>query len=151
MKKPIIIVEKDNNLKLLYQTILKELKLKNPFLFFECANDALNYVSKTIEKPLLIISNNNLTRMKGLDLKRKLMKCPVLSQLAIPFILVDDKPSREIINQAHKLGIDGFFDRDTSYEDLKFNFQTILARYLEQPAAQNWNSSAQPEQVFQYQ
>ncbi|MGZ3899219.1 MAG: response regulator [Bacteroidia bacterium] len=151
MKNSIIIVEKDRSLKLLYQTILKDLKLKNQFVFFECANEALNHISKAIEKPFLIISNYDLPRMKGLDLKKKLVNNPALRQLVIPFILIGDKPSREIINRAHELGIDGFFDRNTNYDNLKFNFKTIIDNYLEQPAPDIWLTPKQPTHIFQYQ
>lgn len=128
---PVIIVEKDRTLKLLYQTILKDIKVMNQLLFFETAYEALFYLKKAAEDPSLIICNAALTRMNGLDMKQKINNSAYLKSKSTPFILFSESASGTLMNRAFELGINGLFTRATNYEDLKYNFSAIVNYWSE--------------------
>lgn len=135
---PVIIVEKDITLKLLYQTILKDIKVRNQLLFFETANEALFYLKNASEDPFLIICNTVLPRMSGLDLKRKINNSAYLKTKSTPFILFSESASRTLMNRAFELGINGLFTKATNYEDLKYNFSAIVNYWSESLEYNHW-------------
>jgi DNA-binding NtrC family response regulator len=123
---PIIIVENNRAFKLLYRAIFNELKLNNQVLFFSTTTEALQYISTTLEKPLLIVCNQELPRAKGLTLKEKINENKALKSKNIPFVLFTERATREEVNQAYQLGVAGFFEKNTDFEHLKYNFETIM-------------------------
>lgn len=123
---PIIIVEDDSDDSELLKDIFEELKVPNIVRFFNSCVVALDYLITTLEKPFLIISDINLPAMSGLDLLKKINENEKLRNKSVPFIFLSTTSSNEIIQQAYRMPVHGFFVKPTSVDEQKKMMQMIL-------------------------
>jgi response regulator RpfG family c-di-GMP phosphodiesterase len=124
-KTPVIIVEHDRALRVLYRTALTSLKIMNPLLFFDNGNDLLRCADNLTETPCMILSNASLPRMRGWELKAKLNELDN-SASAAPFVLLCESCSAGDQAYARMMGVDIILTENDNYEQLKLNFEQML-------------------------
>lgn len=73
-------------------------------------------------KPDLILLDINLSKLNGLDLAEKIKKC--WPEIKIAMVSMYSKPS--LIKRAKKLGLEGYFLKNTDINDLKTGVRKIL-------------------------
>ncbi|MEX2232279.1 MAG: response regulator, partial [Cyclobacteriaceae bacterium] len=88
MKKsgPIIVIEDDLEDQQLLDEIFKNLKFPNRVIFFSDGNDALKYLDTTEEQPFLILSDINMPKMDGFEVRNKIWTNEKLSLKCIPYL-----------------------------------------------------------------
>ncbi|MGZ5255600.1 MAG: response regulator, partial [Flavitalea sp.] len=85
---PIIIAEDDVDDQQIMVEVFESLSIKNPIRFFTDGQDVLEYLLTTKEKPFIIISDVNLVRMNGLELRRRITADEKLRRKSIPFVFL---------------------------------------------------------------
>lgn len=122
---PIIVVEHDRALRVMYRTILTNLKIKNQLLFFDSGTELLDFCKKDYETPLFILSNARLPRMKGSDLKKKIdaLNCKLS---CVPFVLLCESCTEDEVNAAKALGVDHVISGNDHYETLKQQMEELV-------------------------
>lgn len=123
---PIIIVEDDSDDSELLKDVFEELKVPNILRFFNSCLLAMDYLLTTLEKPFLIISDINLPAMSGLDFLKKIHENEHLKKKSIPFIFLSTTSNNEIIQQAYRMPVHGFFVKPTSVEEQKQMVKMIV-------------------------
>jgi CheY-like chemotaxis protein len=123
---PIIIIEDDADDQELLNEIFRELQVPNFIRFFNSCMNALDYLVTTIERPFLIISDINLPAMTGLELCRKITQNESLKVKAIPFVFLTTTSDQNVITEAYKMFVQGFFVKPTSIKELKEMMKMIV-------------------------
>ena len=114
---PIIIVDADNGSREFYADVIKTIDVRNEIRFFESAPLALDYLFTTSEKPFIILAEVNLPGMSGIELKKTINQDDFLRDKTIPFVFISSDTSAEVVRKAHKLNVQGYFEkpRDPAY------------------------------------
>ncbi len=126
-KGPIIIIEDDEDDRLVLKDAFEELGIENHLLFFEDCEVAYRYLLSTRERPFLIICDINLPRMNGLELKQKIDSTDWLKRKSIPFVFLSTSDSPSTIEKAYyNATIQGYFQKSDSMRELKEKLKLIL-------------------------
>ena len=124
---PIIIIEDDRDDQEILQDAFREIKVDNKLIFFGRAQDAIDYLLTTADKPLIIISDVNLPGKNGLEFKKQIDNDPFLRKKSIPFIFLTTYIDRRAVDKAYQeMTIQGFFKKADRYEELKEQLSLIV-------------------------
>ena len=134
---PIYIVEDDADDEDIIQDAFNDLGITNPLKFFVTAEGVLNQLKKEEEVPFIIISDINLPKMDGFELRRKILEESSLADKSIPFIFWSTSASEAQIKRAYDLSVHGFFLKGHSYGELKEIIYEMV---------HYWNDSLAPHQ-----
>jgi CheY-like chemotaxis protein len=127
---PVFIVDDDIDDSELLNDAWKELGFKNELKFFENGEDVLRYLKNETVVPFLIISEFNLPKMNGFELKRKLMDEEYTNYKSIPFVFLSTSVSQQQLQEAYQLCTNGFFIKEASFEALKQQLIDIVRYWL---------------------
>jgi response regulator RpfG family c-di-GMP phosphodiesterase len=123
----ILLIEDDHDDKDLLVDIMQELNVKNKIVWFDNCEDAYNFISETRESIYIIFSDINLPKKTGLELKSDIDRDPVLKRKSIPFIFYSTSADGNDIDEAYSnLNVQGFFKKESDYNEVKCNIKTIL-------------------------
>ena len=116
---PVFVVDSDIDDKQLIEEAWQELGLVNKLCFFNNAEDVIREIESGTEVPFLIISEMNLPKISGLELKQYLLKHQFTNFKSIPFVFITDMPSQAQVEQAYHLCTNGLFKKPDSFSKLK--------------------------------
>ncbi|WP_018614528.1 response regulator [Segetibacter koreensis] len=133
---PILIVDDDLDDQEFLQEAWKELDFTNKLIFFKTAEEVLNYLKQEKESPFLIISDVNLPKMNGFELKEKILNDTSIRYKSIPFVFFSNTATNKQIEKSYDLGSNGFFIKGQSMTEIKNTFTNIV---------NYWQKSKTPE------
>lgn len=117
---PILVMEDDPDDRYLLSTVVKELLIENPVLFFSTPAQLLTYLSTGEPDPLLIFCTANLNQDGALELKRNIDQNPRLKEKSIPFVFLSTAGRPDFIEKAYgQMSIQGLFVKPDSIEEFK--------------------------------
>lgn len=123
----IVIIEDDKDDQDVLRDVFRSLNTPYELVFFEQGNDAYNFLMSTNRKPFIIISDINLPKMNGIELKRKIDTTDYLRRKAIPFIFFTTADSRGTIDSAYEVtNLQGYFHKGLLMEEIAENIRCIL-------------------------
>ncbi|MDQ3278782.1 MAG: response regulator [Bacteroidota bacterium] len=125
-KGPIVIVEDDKDDQEIYQEAIRALGIPNEIHFFSGGKDALEYLTTTEEQPLIILSDINMPKMSGLELKKYIQDDPYLCSKGIPFVFISTNATKVSVRHAHALSVQGYFEKPSNMEDIKKMFRVLF-------------------------
>lgn len=123
---PIILVEDDQNDIEVITAAVKELGFQNPVCPFPGAQEALDYLLTTTDKPFIILCDIRMPRINGLAFRRAILDDDYLRKKSIPFVFYTGAVSLDIINEAYEMHVQGFYEKATSYTGVKEQISHIL-------------------------
>ena len=133
---PIYIVDDDKDDQDIVKDAVRELGLTNELKFFMTAEEILKELKSKKEVPFIIISDINLPRMDGFELRKKILREADITDKSIPFIFWSTTTSEAQIKKAYDLSAHGFFLKGRTYKELKDGLEEIV-RY--------WSKSLAPQ------
>jgi CheY-like chemotaxis protein len=116
---PIIIIEDDADDQEMLQTIFRKLDYENEIVFFLDSEKALEYLNQTLDVPFLILSDINMPRLNGLELKRQIHTNAELQIKCIPYLFFTTSASKKAVIDAYSMSAQGFFIKETSSAELE--------------------------------
>ncbi|HUQ66572.1 MAG TPA: response regulator [Flavitalea sp.] len=122
----IIVIEDDKEDQELFAEILQSLKIINKVLFFDNGQDALEYLEKPNIEPFLILSDINLPKLNGFELRERIFTNQELSKKCIPYIFFTTSASRESVINAYAFSAQGFFIKPTKFSELEDVITSII-------------------------
>ncbi|MBA4168342.1 MAG: response regulator [Chitinophagaceae bacterium] len=128
---PIIVIEDDNDDQQLLMEVFEELKYPNKVLFFSDGFQALAYLEKSQDKPFLILSDINLPRLNGFELRRKIHNNEALRLKCIPYLFFTTSAAHQAIIDAYSESVQGFFVKPASYAHLVRTIRRIMEYWME--------------------
>ncbi len=125
-KGPIIIIEDDVDDKEILAEIFKGLNFSNEILFFGEGQEALDYLISTDVEPFLILSDINMPKLNGIELREKVNTNEDLRLKCIPYLFFTTSSEQKYVVDAYSKSVQGFFVKPASYEALKQTIRTIV-------------------------
>ena len=123
---PIYIVDDDKDDEDLIREAFNELGIKNELRFFSSGEGVLNELNNNSTVPFVIISDVNLPRMSGFELREKVLNESSIRDKSIPFIFWTTSASEAQVKRAYDLSAHGFFLKGRTYNELKNKIQEMV-------------------------
>jgi CheY-like chemotaxis protein len=139
---PIIIIEDDMDDQVILSEIFNELSYKNKLIFFEDSILALEYLTRTDVEPFLVLSDINMPKLSGLELREKVHNNEDLRMKSIPYLFFSTSAEQKHVIDAYSRSIQGFFVKPNNYEKLKTTIVKII-EYWQECVSPNYIKNAQ--------
>ena len=128
---PIIVIEDDIDDQEILVEIFTRLNYKNELIYFRDGNEALEFLNDTLIQPFLILSDINMPKLNGLELKEKVHNNEDLRLKCIPFLFFTTTASERSVVDAYSKSVQGFFVKPDSIEQLEATIQRIVEYWQE--------------------
>lgn len=133
---PIIIIEDDADDQDLLREIFQDLNYQNKVVFFEDGQEALDYINESADPPFLILSDVNMPKLNGFELREKLKLDVRLSNKCIPYLFFSTALNQQSVIDAYSQSVQGFFVKQSSMDELRNTIRAIM-EYWRRCAAPN--------------
>jgi CheY-like chemotaxis protein len=133
---PVIIIEDDIDDQEILNEIFQKLGYSNEVIFFTDGASALDYLNKPSVLPFLILSDINLPKLNGFDLRSKLKTDADLAVKCIPYLFFSTALNQKAVIDAYSMSVQGFFVKQTSMGELEKTI-TVIMEYWKRCAAPN--------------
>ena len=127
----IIIIEDDLDDQDILTDILRDLDYKNEVIFFGDSLKALDYLTNTRVEPFLVLSDINMPKLNGMELREKVHNNEDLRMKSIPYLFFSTSAEQQHVIDAYSRSIQGFFIKPNSYEKLKGTIRKIVEYWQE--------------------
>lgn len=116
---PIVIIEDDVDDQDILINIFKELNYNNKLIFFGDSLLALEYLTITDTEPFIVLSDINMPKLNGMELREKIHNNEDLRMKSIPYIFFSTIAEQKHVIEAYSKSIQGFFVKPGNYDKLK--------------------------------
>lgn len=116
---PIIIVEDDRDDQFILEDIFEELGYNNELIFFDDGEEALQFLQDTDIEPFLLLSDINMPKLNGLELREKIYYHEDIRLKTIPLLFLTTSANHNYLMDAYSRSIQGFFIKPSNYEEIK--------------------------------
>ena len=113
-KGAIVIIEDDVEDQEILEQIFSKLNYKNEVIFFSDGHKALEHLIASKEKPFLILSDINMPKINGFELRDKIQTSDELSLKCIPYLFFTTASTNQIVIDAYSKAVQGFFVKPAS-------------------------------------
>lgn len=132
MKRPIIVVEDDEDDREFLTHVFRKLQLRRTVMMFKDGMEAFEYLStKSATEPFLVISDINMPRMNGLELRDSLQKAEHFKLKAIPFVFLTTAKARDKTIGEYLDCMQGFFTKSPVLDELTNTVRKIVEYWEE--------------------
>lgn len=128
---PIIIIEDDMDDQFILTDIFEELNYDNELIFFADSVQALEYLVNTDIEPFLVLSDINMPKLNGMELREKIHNNEDLRLKSIPYLFFSTSAEQKHVIDAYSRSIQGFFVKPANYDKLKKVIVTIVEYWQE--------------------
>ena len=128
---PIIVIEDDAEDKEILVEIFKNLDYKNSIIYFSDGEEALKYLTDTRTKPFLILSDINMPKLSGFELRQKIHTNEDLNLKCIPYLFFTTTSTQKAIIDAYSQSVQGFFVKANSVGKLENTLKRIIEYWQE--------------------
>ena len=139
---PIIIIEDDLDDQEILVDVFKELNYKNELIFFSDSLKALEFLTDTDIEPFIVLSDINMPKLSGIELREKVPNNEDLRLKSIPYLFFSTSAEQRHVIDAYSRSIQGFFVKPNSYERLKIIISKIV-EYWQECESPNYIKNAQ--------
>jgi CheY-like chemotaxis protein len=123
---PVIIVEDDDDDQFFLTQAFKHLNYENEIIFFSDAEEALEYLTITDSEPFVILSDVNMPKLSGLELRQKVHENEDLRLKYIPYLFLTTTAEQKHVIAAYSKSIQGFFIKPNSATELEKLIRHIM-------------------------
>jgi len=139
---PIIIIEDDVDDQEILNNIFKELNYDHKLIFFSDSIQALDYLTSTDIEPFLVLSDINMPKLNGMELREKIHNNEDLRMKSIPYLFFSTSAEQQHVIDAYSRSIQGFFVKPDNYNKLKSTIVKIV-EYWQECVSPNYIKNAQ--------
>ncbi len=123
---PIVVIEDDEDDQMLLMDVFKELNYRNEILFFGDGEQALDYLTHTPVQPFIIVSDINMPRLNGMELRKKINNNEELRMKCIPYLFFTTGAEQQYVIDAYSHSVQGFFIKPAGYAQLREMIKMIV-------------------------
>ncbi|MCW3080541.1 response regulator [Segetibacter sp.] len=123
---PVIIIEDDLDDQELFAEIFKKLEFTNELVFFGDGQEALDFLNQTDKPPFIIISDVNLPKLDGFELRKKIKEDAKLEVKCIPYLFFSTALNQKSVIDAYSASAQGFFVKGNSMAELEKTIKVIM-------------------------
>lgn len=128
---PIIVIEDDVDDQEILEEIFHKLGYMNKIIFFGDGNDALEFLNKTDIQPFLILSDLNMPKINGIELRNKVFTNEQLHVKCIPYLFFTTTATKTAVIDAYAMSVQGFFVKPNSLQGLENTIKKIVEYWKE--------------------
>ena len=128
---PIIVIEDDLEDQEILVEIVQKLGYENRVIYFVDGNEALEYLNQSEVQPFLILSDINMPRMNGFELRNKVFTNKMLQLKCIPYLFFTSGANRQSVIDAYAMSVQGFFLKPSSMTGLENSIKKIIEYWKE--------------------
>ena len=111
--------------------IFKDLGYVNKIIYFHDGNDALAYLNKSDVQPFLILSDINMPKISGFELRNKVFTDQQLQSKCIPYLFFTTSANKKSVVDAYSMSVQGFFVKPSSMQALENTIRKIVEYWQE--------------------
>src|SRR5688572_13385615 len=115
---PIVIIEDDIDDQEAFRDVFKDLDNENEVVYFRDGHAALEYLTTTHQSPFLILSDINLPKLGGFELRDKIHNNEMLKLKCIPYLFFTTVSDQRNVINAYSKSIQGFFTKPSNNKEL---------------------------------
>ena len=123
---PVIIIEDDADDQDLLVEVFEKLNYPNKIVFFFDSQQALDYLNRTDISPFLILSDINMPKLDGFELRNKIYTDAQLQMKCIPYLFFSTASTQKAVVDAYSLSVQGFFIKQNSMAELEKTIRIIM-------------------------
>jgi CheY-like chemotaxis protein len=131
MHRDILVIEDDEDDRDILKEIFRDLGYKNNILFFSDSTEALEYIRRPEIEPFIIISDINMPKLGGFELRNIILEEEVLADKDIPYIFISNAQDEYSVKQANKLSIQGYIHKGSDYNKYKEKIKGLIDYWKE--------------------
>lgn len=131
----IIIIEDDKDDIALLGDIFESLGYTNKITFIEDPMDAVPYLSNHEVRPFIIISDINMPKINGFELREEILGNDKISAKCVPYIFLSTSKTPENVLRAYGCHAQGYFKKEDDFAV----FRTVIQNIVEY-----WRTSLTP-------
>lgn len=128
---PVVIIEDDTDDQMILGEVFKNLQYENEIIFFDDGNSALKYITETDIHPFLILSDINMPKINGFELRNKINTNEQLQLKCIPYLFFTTTGNKKAVIEAYSMSVQGFFIKPNNFEKLENTIRTIMEYWKE--------------------
>lgn len=128
---PIVVIEDDKDDQEMLVEIFKKLGYVNKIIYFHDGNEALDFLNDTNVQPFLILSDIDMPRINGIELRSKIFTNEQLQTKCIPYLFFTTGGSKKIVMDAYAMSVQGFFIKPNSIDALESTIKKIIEYWKE--------------------
>ncbi|MCF2492896.1 MULTISPECIES: response regulator [Dyadobacter] len=136
----IIIIEDDPDDQLLIEQAFQELGYANKRIYFPDGLEALAYLNSETPLPFIILSDINLPRLDGIQLRRRLRENASLNLKCIPYLFFTTALNQDVVIEAYSTSAQGFFVKPSDFNEIKQTLKSIVEYWKRCAAPNNFKS-----------
>ncbi|MCO6147408.1 response regulator [Flavobacterium sp. NRK1] len=122
----IIIIDDDEDDRLIFEEILKSLNLPNEIILLSDSTEVIPFLQQEHIKPFMVISDINMPKMNGFELRDEILKDEMLTEKTLPFIFFTTVGSGYTVEEAFKRSIHGYFHKTSDMQRLTETLKEIV-------------------------
>jgi len=126
MHRDILIIEDDEDDRDILQEIFRDLGYKNKLVFFSDSTQVVEYLRRPDINPFIIISDINMPKLGGFELRNIILHEEILMDKDIPYIFISNAQDEQSIKQANKLSIQGYIHKGDDYNKYKEKIRNLI-------------------------
>ena len=123
---PIIIIDDDLDDQMILGEIFKELKVQNEVFYFANGVDAYAFLVQSQHQPFIILSDINMPRLSGIELRNKVHNNAQLNLKCIPYLFFTTASEQKVVIEAYSKSVQGFFVKPRQYAELRRVINNII-------------------------
>lgn len=127
----ILVIEDDEDDREILQEIFRDLGYKNHIIFFSDSTEALEYLRKPEIDPFIVISDINMPKLGGFDLRNLILKEEIFMDKDIPYIFISNAQDDRSVKEANKLFAQGYIHKGSDYNNYKEKIKNLVDYWME--------------------
>ncbi|MCE7065169.1 response regulator [Dyadobacter sp. CY326] len=134
----IIIIEDDADDQFFLEEAFVSLNYSNKRVYFSDGLAALEYLHNANSLPFLILSDINLPKLNGFELRNKLNNDAELKLKCIPYLYFTTALNQQAVIDAYSMSAQGFFVKTADLDDLQDTLRVIMEYWMKCAAPNNF-------------
>lgn len=122
----IIIIEDDEDDRIFLRDIFESLNYPNKLVFFADPSLVIEYLSDPTVHPFIILSDINMPKLDGFELRNLILNNPLTSKKCVPYIFMSTSKSPEHVIKAFDCHIQGFFKKEDDFNAYTATIHNIM-------------------------
>jgi CheY-like chemotaxis protein len=128
---PIIVIEDDEEDQEILLEIFERLPYKNQLVFFTNGNDVIDFINTPGNKPFLILSDVNMPKVNGFELRNRVFTNEQLQDKHVPYLFFTTGTHKKAVVDAYSMSVQGFFIKPSNLSALENTIRKIVEYWQE--------------------
>lgn len=122
----IIVIEDDEDDRLFLKDIFESLSYPNKIVYFADPTIVMDYLLDTNVIPFMILSDINMPKLDGYELRDRIFQNENLKEKCLPYIFLSTSENPELVAKAYAHSVQGYFTKESNFTTYKEVIQNII-------------------------